>query len=400
MKPFQIKPNIYWIGIIDWNLRDFHGYSQTRQGTTYNAYLILDDKITLLDTVSAEYKHDFLHHLSSIIDPKKIDYLVVNHVEPDHAGSLSYIVEHVQPEKIFCSAMGYRFIQGRFQTDNWPLEKVKSEQTINLGSRHIQFLETRMLHWPDSMVSYVPEDKLLISQDAFGQNIASTRLFDHDQDWSQLKQEMANYFANIILPYSSNVFQALQKIKDLGWEIEMIAPDHGLILEKYIPQAVQAYQEFARQKPRLKAVIFYDTMWQSTWKMAGALASALGSQGIEVKLFNLKKWHHSEVMNHVWDTAAVLAGSPTHNNGLMPLVANMLTYMQGLRPKNKLGAAFGSYGWSGEAPAKIQEWLQQMGMQTVLEPIRIQHVPGQEDYQHLERQAEILAGHIRDMVQD
>ncbi len=400
MRPQQIKPDIYSVGIIDWNLRDFHGYSQTKQGTSYNAYLILADKITLFDTVSENYKEEFLCNLAQIVDPEKIDYLVVNHVEPDHAGSLPYIVQHARPEKIFCSQMGYKFIQGRFQAADWPLEKVKSEQQLSLGNKTVQFLETKMLHWPDSMVSYIPEDKLLISQDAFGQNIASSQILDQHQEWPALKKEMANYFANIILPYSSNVLQTLGKIQDLGWSIDMIAPDHGLILEKHLPQAVAAYQEFARQKPRAKAVIFYDTMWQSTQKMARVLASSLAEQGIEVKVFHLKRWHHSDVMNEVWDAAAVLAGSPTHNNGIMPQVADMLTYMQGLRPQNKLGAAFGSYGWSGEAPQGIQHWLQQMAMQTPLEPMRVQHVPGHEDYRQLSSQAQVLGEKILALVQE
>ncbi|MFP4393108.1 MAG: FprA family A-type flavoprotein [Desulfohalobiaceae bacterium] len=399
MQPIQIKPNVYWVGVVDWNLRDFHGYSQTRQGTSYNAYVVLDDKITLFDTVSAGYQEEFLHSLSQIIDPGKIDYLVVNHGEPDHAGSLPYIVQHTQPERIFCSKMGQKFIQGRFNTQGWPLETVNSEQVLSLGSKSVQFLETRMLHWPDSMVSYIPEDKLLISQDAFGQNIASTKVLDQEQDWPSLKQEMATYFANIILPYSSNVFKSLQKIQELGWEIDMIAPDHGLVLQKYVADAVSAYQEFAAQKPKAKAVIFYDTMWKSTETMARTLASALGEQGLEVKVFHLKRWHHSEVMAQVWDAAAILAGSPTHNNGIMPLVADMLTYMQGLKPQNKLGAAFGSYGWSGESPRIIQDWLQKMGMETVLDPIRILHVPGDQNLLDVSEKARTLAQSIWARVQ-
>lgn len=398
MKPIEIKPGIYWVGMVDWNLRNFHGYSQTHKGTTYNAYLVIDDKITLFDTVDSKYRQEFLENISNIIDPKKIDYIVANHVEPDHSGSLPYVIESIQPEKIFISKMGKKFLEGRFTTSNWPLETVSNEQTISLGKRKVQFLETRMLHWPDSMVSYLPEEKLLISQDIFGQNIASSERFDSDINWSELKKEMAHYFANIILPFSPKVLKTIDKIKDLGWQFDMIAPDHGLILQSHIQDAINSYLEFAAQKPKPKAVIFYDTMWKSTEKMAFILASALAQEEIEVQVFHLKSWHHSDVMGEVWDSAAILAGSPTHNNGILPLVANMLTYMKGLRPQNKIGFAFGSYGWSGESPQQISDWLTDMGMEILVEPYKVKHAVSKENEQELQSIGKSLGQTVQERV--
>jgi len=398
MGPQEIKPGIYWVGVVDWNLRNFHGYSQTYQGTTYNAYLVLDEKITLFDTVAWKYREEFMCQIAQVVEPEKIDQIVVHHVEPDHAGSLPYVVERTRPQAIYASRMGDKFIRGRFTSQDWPLEVVENGQQISLGKRSAQFAETRMLHWPDSMVSFIPEEKLLISQDAFGQNIASSERFDDWISWPELKKEMAHYFANIILPYSARVPKALKAIQSLGWDIQMIAPDHGLILQNHVADAVAAYQEFAAQKPEKKAVVFYDTMWQSTEKIAEALASGLTAQGISVKLYHLKNWHHSDVMAQVWNAAAVVAGSPTHNNNVMPLVADMLTYMQGLRPKNKLGLAFGSYGWSGESPGIISRWLEQIGAEQPLNPFGVQHVPGHDTYRELVRTAEALARHIEDKV--
>jgi flavorubredoxin len=297
---------------------------------------------------------------------------------------------------MYVSKMGKQFLDGRFHTHDWPLHVVGNKETASLGKRTVQFLETRMLHWPDSMVSYIPEDKLLISQDAFGQNIASSQRFDDWIPWPELKSYMAHYYANIILPFSAQVPKALQAVQELGWDIDMIAPDHGLVLKDNVANTLAAYQEFAAQQPTAKAVIVYDTMWKSTAMMADSLASGLSAEDIEVKLFAIKSWHHSDVMGEVWDAGAVLVGSPTHNNGVLPLIADMLTYMQGLKPQNKIGYAFGSYGWSGEAPKKIAQWLQDMGMDLPEEPAGIKHVPTHDQAKDLFAVGQRLGRQIKD----
>jgi flavorubredoxin len=398
MNPVEIKPGIYWVGAVDWNLRDFHGYSKTSRGTTYNAYLVLDDKVTLFDTVDSRFTHELLCQLAQIIDPEKIDQIVVNHCEPDHSGCLASVVDSIKPEIIYSSKMGEQFLAGRFHNHNWPVRAVKNKEVLSLGKRSVQFMETRMLHWPDSMVSFIPEDNLLISQDAFGQNIASSQRFDDWIEWPDLKSYMAHYYANIILPFSAQVPKAVQAIQELGWDIDMIAPDHGLILSNNVANALAAYQEFADQKPKAKAVIVYDTMWKSTAAMADSLAAGLSAEDIEVRLFAIKSWHHSDIMGEVWDAGAVLVGSPTHNNGVLPLIADLLTYMQGLKPQNKLGFAFGSYGWSGEAPKKIGRWLEDMGMDMPEAPAAIKHVPTHQDAGELFATAQRLGRQIKDRV--
>ncbi|HDQ39493.1 MAG TPA: MBL fold metallo-hydrolase [Desulfonatronum sp.] len=375
MQPVEIKKNIYWVGAVDWNLRNFHGYSLARQGTTYNAYLVKDEKTALFDSVPATHTEEFLHTLRSIIDPAAIDYLVVNHVEPDHSGALPKLVELVKPEKIFCSPVGKQTLLSHYHREDWPYEVVPSGQTLNLGQRTVHFLETRMLHWPDSMFSFLPEDKLLISSDAFGQNWAASERFDDQVDLGALLDLSANYYANIILPFSPLVQKLLAKIKELGWEIEMIAPDHGFIWRSHAAEIVAKYDQWSRQIPGRKAVIVYDTMWKSTETMAKAIAEGLIKTGISTRIMHLKNAHHSDVMPEIMHAQAVLFGSSTHNNGMLPLVADMLTYMKGLKPQGKIGAVFGSYGWSGEAVKQITEILQSAKVEIVVDGLRVKNVP-------------------------
>lgn len=376
MRPIEIKKDVFWVGCVDWNGKDFHGYSIAQHGTTYNAYLVKDEKITLFDTVKAEFRAEFLDILSQVVNIEDIDYIVANHLEPDHGGLLADLVELAKPEKIFCSPMGKRAIEAHFHPENWPIEAMKSGSSISLGQRTVQFIETRMLHWPDSMLSYIPEDKLLITNDAFGQNVASSERYADEIDRGFLKRRMMEYYANIVVPYSPVVEKTLDGVTDLNIDVDMIAPDHGLIFrgEEDVKFAMDTYREFAEQKPSNRAVIVYDTMWHSTEKMAKAIADGLLDEGVSVRLMHLKSFHHSEVMTEVFKSGAVLVGSPTHNNGILPLVADMLTYMKGLRPQNKIGAAFGSFGWSGECVKSITEWLNAMSFE-VIDPVKTKHVP-------------------------
>lgn len=378
MFPVEIKKDIFWVGSVDWNLRDFHGYSLARHGTTYNAYLVKDEKIALFDLVPANCLDDLLTCLQEAVDPAQIDYLIVNHVEPDHSGALPRLMEIVKPEKVFCSPMAKQALLSHYHREDWPYEVVETGQTISLGKRTVTFLETKMLHWPDSMFSFIPEDKLLISSDAFGQNWATSERFDDEVDHGMLFSLAANYYANIILPFSPLVRKILDKVGEVGWDIDMIAPDHGLIWRKHIPEILAKYAEWSAQKPQRKAVLFFDTMWKSTQTMARAITEGLISEGVSVRIFPLKSAHHSDVMPHIMDAQAVIAGSATHNNGMMPLVADMLTYMKGLKPQGKIGAAFGSYGWSGEAAKHVSEALQAAKVEIVADPLRIKNVPTQE----------------------
>jgi flavorubredoxin len=375
MPNLEIKKNVFWVGTVDWNLRNFHGYAMARKGTTYNAFLVKDQKTTLFDTVSATSKERFFAKVEALTKISDIQYLVVNHVEPDHSGCLVEAVERIRPEKIFCSSMGKEFMISHYHREEWPYEVVKTGDTISLGQKTLQFIELKMLHWPDNMGCYLKEDKLLISSDAFGQNWATGERFDDEVDFVELQRHLANYFANIILPYSANVSKALAKMAELGWQIDMIAPDHGLIFRSHADKAMEAYRDFAAQKAGKKAIIVYDTMWQSTGKMAHAIADGLISEGISVKIFHMKACHHSDVMAEVLDAKAVIMGSPTYNRGVLPLMADMLRHMEGLKPQGKIGAAFGSYGWGGcESVSRLIEALKEMKIE-LIDSFKVKNVP-------------------------
>ncbi len=380
MKALELKKGVYWVGAVDWSSRDFHGYSLSPQGTTYNAYLVIDEKITLFDTVKADHQGELLCRIANIVDPAKIDYIVVNHLEPDHAGCLPMLIERCKPEKVFCSPMGERSMMAHFHYKDWPVQVVKSGDSISLGRRDVHFLETRMLHWPDSMFSYIPQDKLLISNDAFGQNIACSARYADEVPRALLEHVMKEYYANIVLPYSPIVLKTLDQVAEMKLDVDMVAPDHGLIFRgEDVAYALNSYRAFAEQKPLKKAVITFDTMWHSTETMALALAEGLEEEGVAVQILALKQNHHSRVMTELIDAAGILVGSPTHNNGIMPNVAKMLTYMKGLKPQNKCGAAFGSFGWSGESVKVISEWLESMKVELVGEPVKVKHVPTHDD---------------------
>lgn len=376
MAAIEIKEDIFWVGAVDWNIRDFHGYS-TEKGTSYNAYLIQDEKIALFDTVKKEVQGDLIHHLHQVIgDPAKIDYIIVNHVEMDHSGSLPQMIDLIKPEKIFCSPMGHKALLDHFHREDWPYEVVKTGDTISLGKHTVQFLETKMLHWPDSMFSYIPEKKLLISSDAFGHHWATSERFDDEVDMDELMQHTAKYYANILMIFSPIVQKLLAQVKELGLEIDMIAPDHGVIWRKSPQLILEAYGRWSSYEARDKAVIIYDTMWHSTEKMAKAVMNSLLREGIiHVVMLHARKNHRSDIMTEVLDAKAIILGSPTLNNNIMPAMADVLTYMKGLRPKNKVGAAFGSFGWSGESVKHLYGYLNEMGIETVHDGVKIKNVP-------------------------
>jgi flavorubredoxin len=370
----EVKNGINWVGAVDWSVRDFHGYL-TQKGTSYNAYLVFDDKITLFDTVKRQFKGDLLHNIYKVVDPAKIDYLVVNHVEPDHSGALPEMMDVIKPEKLICSARGKKALIDHYHKENWPYEVVGTGDEIRLGKRTVTFIETRMLHWPDSMFSYLKEDALLISSDAFGQHWATSERFNDEVSSSELMFHSAKYYANILLPYSPLVQRLIQDVQKLDLKIDMIAPDHGLIWRDNPMQIVAAYDEWSKQAAKKKALIVYDTMWHSTEYMAKAISDGLIERGVSTKLMDLAVDHRSDVITELLDAKAIVLGSSTLNNNMLPRMADMLCYMKGLRPANKIGAAFGSYGWSGEAVKSITAALEEMKMEVIDPGIRLQYVP-------------------------
>jgi flavorubredoxin len=374
MHTTELAKGIYWVGAIDWDVRDFHGYS-TYRGTTYNAFLIIDEKITLFDTVKRSHMDDLLRHIRAIIDPAKIDYLVVNHVEMDHSGALPEMMEIIKPEKLICSPMGHKAIVAHFHREDWPFEVVKSGDEISMGKRTIQFLETRMLHWPDSMFSYIKEDGILFSSDAFGQHYATSERFDDEVLLPEVMHESAKYYANILCLYSPLIRKLLKTVSEMNLDIKMIAPDHGVIWRSNIETIIKAYDRWSQNLSSKKALIIYDTMWHSTEEMAKAIAVGLEETGVSTSMVNLKVHHRSDVMTQVLEAKAVVLGSSTLNNGLLPRMAGFLMYMRGLKPTNKFGASFGSYGWSGEAVNLMNSALLEMKIDVIEEGLRLKYVP-------------------------
>ena len=369
----QISEHAHWVGAIDWGIRNFHGYATTR-GSTYNAYLITGEKTILVDTVKAPFKDEMLARIGSLVDPGDIDVIISNHAEMDHSGCLPEIIRLVRPEKVFASVMGAKALQDHFHL-NSEIAPVKDGQKLSLGNLNLTFLETRMLHWPDSMMTYLAEDHLLFSQDGFGMHLATGERFaDQIEGWV-LELEAAKYYANILLPYSPLITKLIQRISELGLDIDIIAPDHGPVWRRDLEWILDLYARWAVGRPTRKAVVVYDTMWGSTEKMARTMADGLASGGAIPRLLPLGSAHRSDVATEVLEAGALLVGSPTINNQLFPTVADVLSYLKGLKPQNLIGTAFGSYGWSGESVGLIREVLDGMGVTAAGEDLKIKYVP-------------------------
>jgi flavorubredoxin len=373
LRAVKVTDTVYWVGAIDWNIRDFHGY-ETSGGTTYNAYLVLADKVTLIDTVKAPFREELIARISSVIDPGKIDYIISNHAEMDHSGSLVEIVNLVKPEKVFASAMGVKALEGHFRPA-FEITPVKDGDEISCGNRTITFLETRMLHWPDSMVSYLKEEKLLFSQDAFGMHLASSERFADELPGALLEREGAKYYANILLPFSHLILKLFERLGGLRLEFDIIAPDHGPIWRKGNGRILELYQKWAKQERANRTVVVYDTMWGSTGRMASAIADGLSAGGASVTVLKLRAAHRSDIATELLSAGALVVGSPTINNNIFPTIADLLVYIKGLKPKGLIGAAFGSYGWSGESVKQIEELLRGMNVDIVAEGLRATYVP-------------------------
>ncbi len=373
MAAVKIADGIYSVGAVDWNMRDFHGYS-TLKGSTYNAFLIVDEKTALIDTVKKGLEDQLLDNISQVVDPKKIDLVISNHTEMDHSGGLPKIMHLIGEDKpLYVSKMGFKNHSMHF-TRKWNYQVVENGQELSLGKRSVTFLETRMLHWPDSMFTYLKTDRILFSSDAFGQHYAGPEMFD-DQIGNAIMPHAKKYFANILMLYSEKVKKLLESVKEMGLEIEMICPDHGIIWRKNPSAIIEAYALWSSHECRKKAVVAYDTMWHSTQTMAEKIADGLAGEGVEAVPMHLRSFDRSEVMSEVLDAKAVIVGSPTLNNNIFPTVADFLVYMKGLRPKNRIGAAFGSYGWSGESVKHVEQELEAMKFQLPEPGLKIQYVP-------------------------
>ncbi len=374
MKAIPITESVYWVGAVDWDLRNFHGYL-TQRGTTYNAYLIVDDKITLIDTVKQHLSDEMLQRIASVVDPSRIDYIVSNHVEMDHSGSLPLMKALAPSARIVASPNGQKGLERHYKA-GWDCDAVKSADVLNLGRHSLNFFLTPMVHWPDNMVAYMPEEKILFSNDAFGQHLASSERFDHDHQLHIVMEEARKYYANIVLPYSEQVKKALVSLKEI--DIALIAPSHGVMWKNHVADIIASYQGWSNNETVKKSLIIYDTMWQSTEKIARAIEEAFHGKGYATRMMNLQCNHISDIMTEVINARYICVGSPTLNNTMMPSVAGFLTYLKGLAPKGRLGLAFGSYGWGGQSISQVEEALKSCGFET-LDSIKVNYIPSDEE---------------------
>jgi anaerobic nitric oxide reductase flavorubredoxin len=373
-----LKEGINWVGVVDWNIRDFHGYV-TNRGSTYNAYLIRDDKIALVDTVKSTFSNELVEKISEITNLEKIDYIIVNHVEMDHSSSLPVITKLAKNAKIIASQRGKEALCEHYGADFERVETVKTGDELKLGKKTLQFLEAPMLHWPDSMFTYLVEDKILMPNDAFGQHIASSERFDDQVDENMLMEEARTYYANILMPFGPLITRKIQEVVKLGIPIDIIAPSHGIIWRKEPSKIINAYLNWSSGTSKQKAVIVFDTMWGSTDKIARAIADGMVNQGIEVKILKLRATDRTDVVTEILEAKAVLVGSPTLNNQMFPTLSSFLTYITGLRPKGKLWGFFGSYGWGGGAVKDMVETAKKAGFEVYEPSIEVKYVPDKED---------------------
>ncbi|MGE5309085.1 MAG: FprA family A-type flavoprotein [Deltaproteobacteria bacterium] len=376
MAAVPVAKDVFWVGAVDWNVRHFHGHTySTARGTTYNAYLIRGGKTALVDTVLAPFGDEMIASIREVIDPARIDYVIANHVETDHSGALPQLLRLCPNAKLLGTRRCGDGLRRNYY-GSWDFQAVKSGDKIDLGQgKTLTFLEAPMIHWPDSMFTYCPEEKLLLPNDAFGQHFASSERFADQVDMGALMDEAAKYFANILWPLGPIILKKIEEVQKSGLEIATIAPSHGVIWRSDISAIVNAYVSWSKQETKAKAVIVYETMWQSTALMARLIAEGLAEEGISVKLCDINAADRTDVFKEMLDAKAFIVGSSTHDGSMLPAVAGFLHLLKGFRPKDRIGAAFGSFGWGGGAVREIEEALKAGGLSLPVPSIGAKYVP-------------------------
>jgi flavorubredoxin len=375
----ELTKGVYWVGVVDWAIRQFHGHElSTHRGSTYNAYLIVDEKIVLVDTVWGPFQDQLIQNIREVVDPTKIDIVVVNHAEVDHSGSLPIVMRHVPNATVVVSQRGAESVEGHFHQP-WNFKTVKTGEKINIGNNDLVFVEAPMLHWPDSMFTYLTNKNILMPNDAFGQHYATAFHFNDQVNQEELYEEALKYYANILTPFSNLVLRKIEEVLSLNLTVDMIAPSHGVIWRKDPLQIVKQYQKWAAQEPENSAVILYDTMWEGTRQMAEEIGQGLMGNGVPYKVFHVAVADRNDIIAEVFKSKAIIVGSPTFNQGILPTMSPIIEDLKGLKFQNKIGATFGSYGWSGEAVKIIEEHLSSCKIQLVADGVRAKWQPKPDD---------------------
>ncbi|MBM4031351.1 MAG: MBL fold metallo-hydrolase [Planctomycetes bacterium] len=371
----ELKPGVYWVGVVDWALRRFHGFElSTHRGSAYNAYLVVDDKVALVDTVWQPFQDELLANIRQVVDPAAIDYVVANHSEVDHSGALPAVVRHAPNATVVVSKRGLESVEGHYHQP-WNFKAVGTGDSISLGRNKLVFVEAPMLHWPDSMFTYLTGHNILMPNDAFGQHYATGFRFNDLVDQKELYEEALKYYVNILTPFSHLVTKKIEEVVALNLPVDIIAPSHGVLWRKEPLQIVYKYLEWAAQKPEPRAAVVFDTMWNGTRKMAEAIGDGLADEGVPYKLLHAAVTDRNDLLVEVFKARTVVVGSPTMNNGLLPSIEPVLGEMKGLKFKNKLGAAFGTYGWSGECVKLIEHHLEESKIPVIRPGIRAKWQP-------------------------
>ena len=381
----RVTDKVTWVGKIDWELKKFHGDElSTMEGSSYNSYLIRDKKTVLIDTVWGPYDTECVNRLKEEIDLKEIDYIVMNHNESDHSGTLPALMREIPNTPIYCTKKGESILRGLYHQD-WNYVNVKTGDELEIGDSKLVFVEASMLHWPDTMMTYMTGDNILFSNDVFGQHYASEMLYDDMDDISKLLHEAEKYYTNIITPFSTFVTKKLAEVQGMNLKIDLVAPSHGIIWRENIGLIMDLYAKWANNYQEDQITLIYDTMWQSTRKMAEAIAEGIqqASPNTTIKILNAVKNDKNDILVEVFKSKAILVGSPTINNGFSYAIAGILEMIKGLKFKNKKAASFGSYGWSGEAAKLIREFLEESKFAIVNDGIRVNWAPDQETIEQL-----------------
>ena len=384
----KIRENIFWVGYIDWNLRNFHGY-ETPSGSTYNSYLILDEKPTLIDAVKSYGAEEMLRRIKEVIDPSKIQYIISNHTEMDHSGAIDELLKYCPNAEVVCSPKGKEGLQRHFKK-NWKFKVVETGDVLDIGKRKLKFLLMPMVHWPDSMATYSQEDAILFSNDAFGQHYASSERYVDEVSIDSAVSQATKYYANIVTPFGAQVLKVLDAVKDL--KIDMICPSHGLIWRKPedVSKIVALYKKWASYESDKKALIVYDTMWHSTEMMAKYLFVAMDTAGIPVKLVNLQVTHISDIVTDILLSKMILLGTPMLNNHMLPTMASLMMYVKGLKPKNRYAFTFGSYGWATIGFKELEDSCQEAGFELIGDGNYIKFIPDENDLKSLDKNISLI----------
>jgi flavorubredoxin len=394
MRAIRVSDAIWWVGAIDWELRDFHGYD-TPDGSTYNAYLVIGETgVALIDTVKAPFVPELLSRIQTVVPLEKITHIVVNHIEPDHNGGLPVVMAAIPGARVVASPSGVRGVAEYH--NGLTVEPVKDGDVIDLGGKTLTFLPQPMLHWPDSMFTFCPEECVLMPNDAFGQHVATEERFADELGLPEALRQLGIYYANIMLPLGTQVAKAIDKVTERGWTCNVVAPSHGVIWRgDDIGTAIAEYQKWSGGAKRDRAVVVYSTMWGSTDALAHRITDGIGAAGVEVEMHDLATSSIAHIVYELLEAKALVLGSPTLHHGMLYRVAGFLQYLAGLQPKDRIAATFGSYGWSKGAEKQMRARLEEIGFELPIEDFLVKFRPTAEDLEAAEAWGKAVAEAVK-----